>query len=131
MNNKALARILLKESISPDGLVDSARVSAACDYVQEHVPTMRALELLREYMRMLKPVLASETSTIESSGELSPEALALLEDFVRKESGRDLYFEKKINPELLGGIRITCGDNVWENSASSLLEDIASGNYPS
>lgn len=132
MNDKTLTKVLLKESVDPSGRVDPARVSAVCDYVQNRVSGTKSTALLREYMRMLKNVLAAQTATIESSGELSPEAFGLFEDFVKKESGKSfLYLETKTNPGLLGGVRITCADNVWENSVSAFLEDISFGNRPS
>ena len=128
MNLKAEAKIFVSESLNERGAVDAARVKAVCDYIEQKAPPARRIPLLRLYMKLLKPLLAREDAEIEVSGEISEAAYESLKDFLRSETGRsDLRFRKVISPELLGGVRLTCGDNIWERSAALSLKNI--GNF--
>ena len=45
--------------------------------------------------------------------------------FVEKSTGRTGFvFVQVVNPDLLGGVRIKCGDTIWERSAKLDLSQI-------
>ena len=71
MKTRALAKILAEESLDKNGAVDSARVSAVCEYVEANVPEHAKIPLLRGYMRLLKPLIKRGEVLVESSGKLS------------------------------------------------------------
>lgn len=128
MDSKALAKILVRETFGKDGELDSARAEAACDYVETRVPPTRRLGVLREYLRLLRPAAAREEALVELSGEVGAESFEAVKKFILAQTGKkNLRFEKKISPELIGGIRITSGDNIWERSAQSALREIGAG----
>ena len=58
---------------------------------------------------------------MESSGELSRETLAELVEKLEKRAGGKLRVETKIDKSLLGGVRVKCGDDVFERSADAVL----------
>ena len=123
MNTREQAKLLVKESFGANGSIDFRRVEAVCDYVEKDVQTQRKIPLLRAYMNMLKPILKKEEALVEVSGSISDEAFEEIKKFVISETGRsDLRFQKLENKKLLGGIRVTCGDNIWESTALSALE---------
>ncbi len=124
MNNNKLAKILLAQSMTPDAMIDATRVTAVCDYVEKELPTTRCVPVLREYLRLLKSAINAETSLIETSADVSPETLESLKAFAQAQAGRKLRFEHKIDQNLLGGVRLSFGDNVVENSVKSQLEEM-------
>lgn len=125
MNTREQAKLLVKESFGANGSIDFRRVEAVCDYVEKAVQTQRKIPLLRAYMNMLKPILKKEEALVEVSGSISDEAFEEIKKFVISETGRsDLRFQKLENKKLLGGIRVTCGDNIWESTALSALESL-------
>ena len=122
MNAGDEAKLLLECSLDGDGRIAAERVSAACDVACREGSDLRKLAVLRKY---LKSRLRAATVTIESAGELSDEAYGKLKDFVAKRTGRaDLVFERRVDASLIGGVRIICGDVIWERSAKSELESI-------
>lgn len=125
MKTRALAKILVEESLGTDGWVDSARVSAVCDYVEANVPEARKVPLLRTYATLLKPAIGRGEALVESSGAISDEAFDGIKKFVAEQTGRaGIVFRKVENSGLLGGVRITCGDDIWERSVKSDLESL-------
>ena len=125
MKTRELAKILAEESLDKNGAVDSARVSAVCEYVEANVPEHVKIPLLRGYMRVLKPVLKRGEVLVETSGKLSETALADIEKFVSEATGRQALKLREIeNKKLLGGVKITCRDDNWDRSAASALESL-------
>ena len=125
MKTRELAKILAEESLDKNGAVDSARVSAVCEYVEANVPEHAKIPLLRGYMRLLKPLLKRGEVLVESSGKLSERSLADIEKFVSEATGRRALKLREIeNKKLLGGVKITCGDDIWERSVASALESL-------
>lgn len=125
MKTRELAKILAEESLGESGVVEENRVSAVCEYVDENIPEHAKIPLLREYSRVLKPLLKRGEVLVESSGRLSEQSLADIEKFVSEETGnRNLKLRETENKKLLGGIRITCGDDIWERSAASAIESL-------
>ena len=117
MNAGDEAKLLLECSLDSDGRIVAERVSAACD--------IACREGSDQYLKLAKSRLKAATVTIESAGELSDEAYGKLKEFVAKRTGRaDLVFERRVDASLIGGVRIICGDVIWERSAKSELESI-------
>ncbi len=118
-------KLFVKESLTPDGSVDSKRVSAICEYIDQNTSTTSKLPELRAYMKALKPIIAREEAKIETSGEISDETFSEIEKFLLKETGRKkIRLNKLINKDLLGGIRITCADKIWEFTTQSAIETL-------
>lgn len=115
----------MEESLGTDGRVDSARVSAVCDYIEANVSDTRKVPLLRTYANLLKPAIGRGEAVVESSGAISDEAFDGIKKFVAEQTGRaGIAFRKVENSDLLGGLRITCGDDIWERSIKSDLESL-------
>ncbi len=118
------AKTLVGLSFDSDGLVDAERVSAVCEYVQTQVRPAQRTRLLKAYLERLKPIVSARSAVVESSGELSPETLAGLVGKLERRTGGKLRVETKIDKSLLGGVRIKCGDDVFERSAAGVLRDL-------
>lgn len=125
MNIKTQIKILLDESFGSDGLVDADRVNAVCDYIQQTFTDDKKISALKRYLRALLPELSRENVLIETSGKIDSETLAQLKNFAyRQTSRKNLRFNEKIDESLLGGVRITCADTIWEVSAADALKSI-------
>ena len=59
---------------------------------------------------------------VESASELSPEASRQLLDNLKRKYGQDLIAEFTVKPELLGGMRIRVGSDVWDATVRNRLE---------
>jgi F0F1-type ATP synthase delta subunit len=115
-------KLFVKESIGDNGTVDSKRVQAVCDYIAQNAPQNRKISMLRAYMKALKPVLAREEALVEISGDITEADFKELENFVFEQTGRNnIRLTKVINKELLGGVKITCADKIWEYTTISAI----------
>lgn len=120
MNSKLEAKALSEETLNGDANIDAARLGAVCDYIcdSKYSPE-RKIRILRGIRKLLKPVALGQSALIECSGPLKGETIQKLEKFVEDATGRrGIKFEIRENPELLGGVRIKCGDLIWERSAA-------------
>lgn len=62
---------------------------------------------------------------VESAESLDSSTSSRVEADLKLKHGNDLTFEYKVNAELLGGIRIRKGDDVWDGSLKSRLERLS------
>src|SRR3989344_4027544 len=65
------------------------------------------LSKLNRYAEQLK-----ETAHVTSAVALNTKENDLLEDFLKKEFGRNLTVKLKIDPQILGGLKIIVGDRM-------------------
>ena len=127
MKTRELAKLLLKESYAGDGNLDSARVAAVCEYVDTRVADSQKLPVLRMYLRLVRPELSREEARVQLSGDISDASLEDIKSFILRETKREkIRVKKEISKELLGGLRITCGDTIWERSVKSALDAMRS-----
>ena len=62
---------------------------------------------------------------VESAEALDAVTTARVEADLTATHGNDLTFEYKVNPALLGGIRVRKGDDVWDGSLKSRLDRLS------
>lgn len=125
MNAADEAKLLAECSAGPDGRIDPKRVAAACEVACRGGSAARKLAVLRKYERLVQRKTRAASVTVESSAELSDAAFERLKKFVESQTGReDLTFARRVDPSLIGGVRIICGDIIWERSAKLSLESI-------
>ena len=62
---------------------------------------------------------------VESAEALTGATTTRVESELKAQHGNDLTFEYKVNPALLGGIRVRKGDDVWDGSLKSRLDRLA------
>ena len=80
------------------------------------------LKILDAYKRLLRLEVEKRSATIESASELAPEAAASLVQNLRRKYGLDLTMKIVVNPDLLGGMRIRVGSDVWDSSVRNRLQ---------
>lgn len=78
--------------------------------------------MLQALRRLVKAKLAEKQVTVESATALDPQATEQLTDSLRQKYGQDLAFDFKTTPDLLGGLKIRVGNDVYDGSVKARLE---------
>lgn len=108
-----------------DGTLDEAKFSKVVKTVAERKPR-NFHGILVTLKRYLEIDLAAKHVTVDSAAELDATTKENLVTKLTKQYGSDLTFEYRVNSALLGGIRIRKGDDVWDGTIKTRLENIAS-----
>ena len=107
--------------LSRDGdRVSSERVEAVLTALRNRPPAGYR-EVVRLYRAAIARALQLEEVVIESAGPLSEETVADVVARFSASAGRSLRPVLKVRPDLLAGIRVRVGDDVWDASASGAL----------
>ncbi|HEX4632006.1 MAG TPA: F0F1 ATP synthase subunit delta [Chthoniobacterales bacterium] len=117
---RQLSKELLRASFT-DGQLDAGRISSLLKSLIEKKPR-HYIQVLEAYQRLLRLEVEKRTATIETAGELSPDAGQQIVDNLKRRYGNDLAARFVVNPELLGGMRIRVGSDVWDSSVRNRLQ---------
>ena len=80
------------------------------------------IQLLENYLRLLRLEFEKRQATIESAAELDPEAGRKIVAGLEHKYGAGLATNFVVNPALLGGVRVRVGSDVWDSSVRNRLE---------
>ena len=116
---RQLSKELLRASFI-DGQLDSGRIASLVKSLIEKKPR-NYIKVLESYKRLLRLELEKRTATIESATELAPQAGADLVANLKRKYGSDLAARFVVNKDLLGGMRIRVGSDVWDSSVRNRL----------
>jgi F-type H+-transporting ATPase subunit delta len=116
---RQLSKGLLRASFV-DGKLDGGRVSSLVKTLIEKKPR-NYIQALEAYKRLLRLEVEKRTATIESATELSQEAGQEIVANLKRRYGNDLAARFIVNPQLLGGMRIRVGSDVWDSSVRHRL----------
>ncbi len=78
--------------------------------------------ILQTLKRLVRSKLAEKQVKVESATPLDPETAGKVQSSLREKYGQDLVFEFFVNPELLGGMKVRVGNDVFDGSVKSRLE---------
>lgn len=117
---RQLSRALLRASFT-DGQLDEGRISSVVKSLIEKKPR-NYLAVLDNYKRLIRLEIEKRTATIESASELTEEIRQRVVSDLKQKYGADLIANYVINPDLLGGMRIRVGDDVWDSSVRNRLQ---------
>ncbi|MBT7983782.1 MAG: H(+)-transporting ATPase [Akkermansiaceae bacterium] len=116
------ARQLLRLS-HKDGILDHDRIKEITAKVSEAKPR-GYLAILQEFGRLVRLDVEQRQAVIETATELGAQAgNAVIED-LRRKYGSTLTAEFKVNPDLLGGMRVKVGSDVWDGSVKARLTEL-------
>ena len=76
-------------------------------------------------MKLLRLELEKRHAVVESAIELDAGMANKVREDLMKSYGGDLSFEFRINPALLGGMRVRVGSDVWDGSIRTRLTQLA------
>jgi F-type H+-transporting ATPase subunit delta len=117
---RQMARELLQASFT-DGQLDPGRVSSVVNSVLEKKPR-NYIKILDYYRRLLRLELEKRHARIETAATLDPQAASEISQSLSRRYGSDLTTEFVVTPELLGGMRVRVGSDVWDSSVRNRLE---------
>jgi F-type H+-transporting ATPase subunit delta len=117
---RRLSREMLRASFT-DGQLDPGRIASLVDSLMERKPR-HYIEILKNYRRLLRLELEKRRARIETASELDSTTSSELLTNLKRKYGSDLTTEFVVNPDLLGGMRIRVGSDVWDGTVRNRLE---------
>jgi F-type H+-transporting ATPase subunit delta len=117
---RRLSREMLRASFT-DGQLDPERIKSLVDSLIEK-KRRHYIDVLKNYRRLLRLEVEKRRARVETASEVDPVASSELVTNLRKKYGSDLTTEFVVNPELLAGMRIRVGSDVWDGTVRNRLE---------
>ena len=117
---RQVSRKMLQASFT-DGQLDPGRISSLVDSLVTRKPR-NYVDALKNYKRLLRLELEKRHATIETASEVDSAVRSEIEANLKSKYGNDLSTEFQVAPELLGGMRIRVGNDVWDGSVRNRLQ---------
>jgi F-type H+-transporting ATPase subunit delta len=117
---RQLSRKMLRASFT-DGQLDPGRITSLVDSLIAQKPR-NYVGVLKNYRRLLRLELEKRQATIETASEVDPAIRSEIMGNLKTKYGNDLATEFHVDPQLLGGMRIRVGNDVWDGSVRNRLE---------
>jgi F-type H+-transporting ATPase subunit delta len=117
---RQLSRKMLQASFT-DGQLDSGRIASLVDSVIREKPR-NYISVLKNYKRLLRLELEKRQATIETATAVDPAIRSEIVANLKSKYGDDLATDFHVDPQLLGGMRIRVGSDVWDGSVRNRLE---------
>ncbi len=103
-----------------DGTLDEARVRQAVALLIEKKPR-GYFGILQELQRLVKLDVASRSARVESAVALSGDQQQSVRDSLSRLKGSEVAVEFAENADLIGGMRVKIGDDVFDGSVKTRL----------
>ena len=116
---RRFARELFTLSLT-NGRLDAGKVSGLTAQLVAEKPRGYA-QILREYTRLARLELERRHAIVDSAVPLDEAHVSSLRSDLASKFGDDLTIEFRTKPELLGGLRIQVGSDVWDGTVSNRL----------
>jgi F-type H+-transporting ATPase subunit delta len=107
-----------------DGKLDESRVRTVVSSVATKKPR-GYISILDAFARLISNEVDRQRASVDSATALPPATQAELQTSLSKKYGRPLTLEFHVNPELLGGIRVKVGSDVWDGSVKARLNALS------
>ena len=117
---RQLSRKMLQASFT-DGQLDPGRIASLVDSVIAEKPR-NYIDVLKNYKRLLRLEVEKRHATIETASQVDPAIRSEIVVNLKSKYGDDLATEFHVDPQLLGGMRIRVGNDVWDGSVRNRLE---------
>jgi len=114
------ARQLLGATVT-GGKIDEEVAKKIVKKVSESKPR-NYVSILVAYHRLLRLETDRRKAAIESAAPLSDEFSKEVTDKLKKTYGDDLATDFSVNPNLIGGMRVKVGSNVWDGSVKARIK---------
>jgi F-type H+-transporting ATPase subunit delta len=118
------ARQLFQMSVV-GGVVSPDRVAGVLEYVEKHT-VANPVMVLKAYHRFVAAELAKSVALVEHAGLVDEAMLAAIASAMTRKYGRPVTAASKAAPELLAGLRVHVGDDIYESSVAGQLAALAS-----
>ena len=121
---RKLSRALFRNSLT-GGRLDRAKASAMVEQTLATKPR-HYITALKSFQRMIRMELDKRHAVIESATPLDPAVGQEIITGLRASYGADITTELKVNPELIGGVRVRLGSDLWDSSILGRLNALQS-----
>jgi F-type H+-transporting ATPase subunit delta len=118
-----LSRRLLRLSFTNERL-DESKVRSLVQSVLTEKPR-HYLGALEAYQHLLRLEQAKRRATIESATELDTATQSSILSSLRHKYGADIDADFRVNRDLIGGLRIQLGSDVWDGSVQNRLDRLS------
>jgi F-type H+-transporting ATPase subunit delta len=122
-NSTRAARALFRACVDEDGRLRDDRIRAVVSRLPQSKPR-GYLAILSAFERLVRLEVQKRQATVESAVELSPALSSQVRDDLHKKYGQDLNFDFRVNPDLIGGLRVQVGSDVWDGSVRAKLDSL-------
>jgi len=119
---RRLSREMLRASFT-DGQLDPGRIGTLVDSLIARKPR-HYIDVLKNYRRLLRLELEKRRARVETATDLDTKIRSKLVDSLKEKYGGDLTAEFVVSPELLGGMRVRVGSDVWDGTVRNRLEQL-------
>lgn len=104
-----------------DGVLDPQVVQKVVRKLSDAKPR-GYLQVMTAYWRLVRLEVERNSALVESAIELDTATRKQVEGDLRKKYGDQVTTEYAVRPELLGGIRIKIGSDVWDGSVKNRIQ---------
>lgn len=107
-----------------NGKLDDSSVRKVVSTVASSKPR-GYIGILDAFARLVANEVDRQRAAVESASPLSVATQTELQASLSKKYGRPLTLDFSVNPELLGGIRVKVGSDVWDGSVKARLKALS------
>jgi len=107
-----------------DGRLDAAHIAEISQHLIAKKPRSY-IQILKELARLVRLELDRRHSIIESARPLDEATAAGIAKSLKLKFGDDITTEFRTSPDLLGGLRVKLGSDVWDGSISNRLNTLS------
>jgi F-type H+-transporting ATPase subunit delta len=119
---RQITREMLRHSFTSNKL-DEEKITEMVQSVIARKPR-HYVDVLKDYQHLLHLEVEKRRAVIESATPLNRSVGDQIVANLRARYGEDLATEFRTNPELLGGLRIKIGNDVWDGSVKNRLNQL-------
>jgi len=119
---RKITREMLRHSFTSNKL-DEEKITEMVQSVIASKPR-HYVDVLKDYQHLLHLEVEKRHAVIESATPLNRSVGDQIVANLRARYGEDLTTEFRTNPELLGGLRIKIGNDVWDGSVKNRLNQL-------
>ena len=118
------ARELFDAALDASGRPDVSKTLAVADLLIKSAPR-HTLQILREYTRLIRLATSKHHAVIESATPLDEATRTSILKTLQGRDGGEVSLETKVDPTLIGGVRIRLGSEVWDATVQSRIQNLA------
>jgi F-type H+-transporting ATPase subunit delta len=117
---RKVSKELFRSSFS-EGQLDAEKVRGFAREIVAGKPR-HYVEILKNYHRLIRLEMDKRHAIIESATPLSWDTTEHVLRDLRNKYGEGLTTDFRVNPDLIGGLRIRVGSDVWDGSVRGRLD---------
>jgi len=118
-----IARSLYRDSLT-DGRLDEDKVRKIASGLTAAKPR-ELIPILKTYERLVRLEIERNTARVESAAALDAAMQQQIAGQLQQIYRRPIAAEFGVNPELIGGVRVRVGSDVWDGSVANRLRELS------